>query len=273
VSDPLATVLIRAKNEADGIGRTLELLKSQTLADSTEIVVVDSGSTDGTVDIVRDAGGVKLIEIPAEEFTYGRALNIGTEAARAPIVIPLSAHAFPRHQRFVERTLELFEEYDRAACVTGTEKSPTGEPIEAPFVQDLELALREPTWGYSNSAGGYRKELWQQRHFREDMPFTEDKEWALHWLREGWSVVLDPALMVDHDHAHDPLPVMFRRARDLWIGLGMYVDLTPYPLGALVREWWTDVAGYRNSMRARLSPWRVSALLGKYVGRRMATRS
>ncbi|MEA2440803.1 MAG: hypothetical protein QOH76_2227, partial [Thermoleophilaceae bacterium] len=104
MSEPLATILIRAKDEAESIGKLLQLVASQTVSDRLETVVVDSGSSDGTVAIAR-AAGAQLIEIPPEEFTYGRALNIGTAAAAAPIVIPLSAHAFPRHDRWAERMI------------------------------------------------------------------------------------------------------------------------------------------------------------------------
>jgi rhamnosyltransferase len=271
VSDPLASVLIRTKDEEESIGRLLDLLAAQTVADRLETIVVDSGSQDRTVEIARSAG-VRLIEIPAREFTYGRALNIGSAAARAPIVIPLSAHAFPRHDRWAERMLAVFED-ERVACACGATKDPSGQPIDAPFQQDLEHARRNPLYGYSNSAGGYRTALWRQRGFREDMPFTEDKEWAWHWLHEGWRVAFDPELMVDHDHSHDPLPTLYRRARFAWIGFGMYLDLPPYPVRDLVREWWLDVGAHATPLRGRLSPYRCARLLGKYAGRRKVAPS
>jgi glycosyltransferase involved in cell wall biosynthesis len=266
VSEPLATILIRAKDEAESIGKLLQLVASQTVSDRLETIVVDSGSSDGTVAIAR-AAGAQLIEIPPQEFTYGRALNIGTAAAVAPIVIPLSAHAFPRHERWAERMIAAFDD-DRVACACGAEANPFGQRIDAPFDQDLELAEQHPLYGYSNSAGGYRIELWRERPFREDMPFTEDKEWAWHWLHRGWRVHFAPELMVDHDHDHDPIPTMFNRARLEWTGFGMYLDLPPYPFRALLHEWWVDVGAHASPARGRLSPWRVARLLGKYAGRR-----
>ena len=62
-----ATVVIRAKNEAGAIGRTLELVAGQTV--DAQIVVVDSGSSDDTVAIARRAGA-EVVEIPAASFTY-----------------------------------------------------------------------------------------------------------------------------------------------------------------------------------------------------------
>jgi rhamnosyltransferase len=266
VSAPAATVLIRTKDEAASIGRLLEIVASQTIADRLETIVVDSGSSDDTVAIAR-AAGATVIEIPASEFTYGRALNIGTAAAHAEIVIALSAHAFPRDGTWAERLLAKLDR-PRVACACGAPYGPNGTPLSGELEQDLEIARLDPRLGYSNSAGAYRTELWRRRPFREDMPFTEDKEWAQHWLEQGWTVMLDPALEVDHDHSHDPLRVTFRRSRLEWIGLGMYLDVPPYPLRALLREWWTETDGHENHLRARLSPWRAMRLLGRWAAMR-----
>ena len=264
--EPVATVLIRAKNEAAGIGRVLEIIAAQTIADRLETIVVDSGSTDRTVEIAR-AAGAKVIEIPAKEFTYGRALNVGSEAARAPIVIPLSAHAFPRDDTWAER---LVAKLDRpyVACACGATFDPDEEPLRAEMEQDIRDARRNPLLGYSNSAGAYRIELWRERPFREDMPFTEDKEWAWHWLERGWSVVLDPDLEVEHDHARDPIPTTFQRTRHMWLGFRMFLEVPRYTFRDLMRDWWTSLDGYANYTRARLSPWRTTRLLGKYTALR-----
>jgi rhamnosyltransferase len=266
MSEPLATVLIRTKDEAASIGRLLEIVAGQTIADRLDTIVVDSGSRDGTVAIAR-AAGATVIEIPAGEFTYGRALNIGTAASRAEIVIALSAHAFPRDQSWAERLLAKFE-HPRVACACGAPFGPDGAPLSGELEQDLEIARLEPRLGYSNSAGAYRTELWRRRPFREDMPFTEDKEWAQHWLEQGWTVMLDPALDVDHDHSHDPFRVLFRRSRLEWVGLSMYLDLPPYTTRALLREWWKETDGHANHVRARLSPWRAVRLLGRWAAMR-----
>jgi rhamnosyltransferase len=267
VSDPLATVLIRTKDEAPSIGRLLDTLSRQTVADRLHTVLVDSGSEDDTVAIARDAGGVEIIEMPASEFTFGRSLNLGCAAAHAPLVIALSAHAFPRDDGWAERMVGAFDD-ERVACACGALADCDGCPIDGPWVQDLAAARRQPTYGYSNAAGGFRLELWRQHPFREEMPGTEDKEWGWHWLNRGWTAIYDPALEVEHDHSHDPLPSVYERARREWVGFGMYLELPPYPLRALAREWWHELDGHENHARARLSPWRCGRLLGKYAGRR-----
>src|SRR3954447_3008514 len=213
---PDVSVVVRAKDEADSIGRTLDLLRAQTLAERTQIIVVDSGSTDGTLEIVR-SHDVELIETPSASFTFGGALNTGTAAATAPVVAALSAHAFPRSTAWLEQLLTALED-DHVAAACGDPFDFDGSPLKGPRVQNLELAQRNPFWGYATAAGAYRRDLWERHAFREDLPGAEDKEFAWHWQQQGLVVLVDPQLCVDHDHSHDPLRDVFRRARRAALG-------------------------------------------------------
>jgi glycosyltransferase involved in cell wall biosynthesis len=271
VSPALVRVVIRAKNEAASIGTTLERLAEQTIADQAEIVVVDSGSSDGTLDIV-GRSDVRLIEIPPESFTYGGSLNTGCRDADTPFLVALSAHAPPVGETWLERLLAPFED-ERVCAVCGYEKAPDGSPLTAPLIQDQALAQAHPFWGYSNSAGAFRTELWRQRSFREDMPGTEDKEWAWHWLKQGYVVVVDPALVTEHSHADEGLVQTFRRARLEWEGFGAYLELEPYGARELARDWWQQLDGYPSHLRARVGPRRLVRLAGKWRGRAGATPS
>jgi rhamnosyltransferase len=266
VPEPLASVVIRTKDEGESIGRLLDILRGQTIAERLELIVVDSGSTDGTVAIARDRG-VEPIEIPASGFTFGGALNTGCEAAGAPVLIALSAHAFPRDERWAEHMVAAFDD-ERVACACGDDRAPDGSALREAVLQDAEHARSHAFWGYSNAAGGFRASLWRERPWRTDMPGTEDKEWAWHWLERGWLVRVDPALDVDHDHSHDPIRDTFVRSRREWVGYAMYLDLPPLPAGAALRRWWSDRDGHASAARARLSPWRAARLAGEWAGRR-----
>jgi rhamnosyltransferase len=265
--EPLASVVVRARDEVRSLGRLLDILDAQTIAARLELIVVDSGSTDGTPDVVRGREGVRLIEIPARDFTFGGALNTGCAAASAPVGIALSAHAFPLDPGWAERVVRAFDD-ERVACVCGEDQAPDGSPLSRPVLQDLELGTRHPQWGYSNACGGFRMELWRRRPWRADMPGTEDREWARHWLERGMLVRVDPGLMVDHDHSHDGLRSVYERSRREWVGYGMYLELEPLSAPGLARRWWADRDGHASPARARLSPWRAAKLLGEWSGRR-----
>jgi glycosyltransferase involved in cell wall biosynthesis len=268
MSEAPVSVVIRAKDEAASIGRTLELIERQTVP--AQIVVVDSGSTDGTTDIVR-AHDVTLIEIPAESFTYGGALNTGTEHASAEVVVALSAHSFPLNDGWLERMLAAMSD-DGVACASGQGVGPDGKPMDGPVVQDRALAEAYPLWGYSSHAGAFRRSLWAQRGFRADMPFSEDKEWAWHWLQHGHTAVLDPQLIVEHGHGSDPVREQLRRGYLQWVGLSMFMPVDAQSARDLAAQWWRDREHYDSALRARLSPKRLARLAGTYAGRRAGHR-
>jgi rhamnosyltransferase len=259
------SVVIRAKDEADSIGHTIDLLQRQTI--ESELIVVDSGSTDATREIARERGAT-VIEIPAETFTFGGALNTGTEAATAPIVVALSAHAFPKHDRWLEAMVGAFD-HPRVACAVGGERHPDGGMIDGRLEQDAALARRHPWSGYSNAAGGFRKELWAQYPFRPDMPGTEDKEWAWHWLQQGYVCVIAPELKVEHDHTKDPLRDTWIRARREWIGYGMYMDLERYPVRHAFRDFREAARQYRHPLNIAREAVRVG---GEWSVRRNGRR-
>ncbi|MEA2411967.1 MAG: hypothetical protein QOC77_2528, partial [Thermoleophilaceae bacterium] len=157
---PLASVVIRAKDEAASIGRLLDILRAQTIADRLELIVVDSGSADATIAIARERG-VEPIEIPAASFTFGGSLNTGCEAASAPILVALSAHAFPCDDGWAARMVAAFDD-ERVAAACGEDRGPDGAPLAEPMLQNAEHARRYPFWGYSNAMGGFRAELWRR---------------------------------------------------------------------------------------------------------------
>ncbi len=77
---------MRAKDKEQTIERALRGLRAQTV--EMEIILVDSGSTDRTVELARPYCD-QVITIPAEAFTYGRALNLGAEHASGEVVFAL----------------------------------------------------------------------------------------------------------------------------------------------------------------------------------------
>jgi rhamnosyltransferase len=260
-----ASIVIRARDEAGAIGRTLDALAAQPVAH--EVIVVDSGSRDGTPAIARERGA-RVLELPAERFTFGRALNLGAAEAGAPVVVALSAHAVPRDPGWLGRLVAWFGD-DTVACAYGEVRGPDGALLRGAVRQDAAMLERNPYWGYSNSAGGFRADLWRERPFREDLPGTEDREWSLWALRGGRVCVLDPALAVEHDHSGEPLGAAFRRYKREHGGFAMFLpDLPPYRLRDAVREWWSDQGWHRSRARARLDPRRMARLAGKWRGRR-----
>ena len=105
---PVASIIIRAKNEEALVGEVLTAVYGQTVRD-IEVIVVDSGSTDRTLEIARTFP-LKIIEIQPEEFTYGRALNIGCRAAQGEFLAFVSAHAVPLTANWLACLISHFDD-------------------------------------------------------------------------------------------------------------------------------------------------------------------
>jgi rhamnosyltransferase len=270
---PEASIVVRVKDEAAAMERTLRLLAAQTRAAAAEVIVVDSGSTDGTLDVVARHDVDELVTIAPGAFTFGGALNTGAERAHAEVVIALSAHSYPTNPRWLEHVLDVMSD-PRVAAASGPGVDYEGRPLRGRIAQDRVLAAAHPYWGYSNHAGAFRRSLWAQLPFRTDMPASEDKAWAWHWLAQGYLVVLGDDLAVEHRHGREPLLRQYRRAYYDWQSHGMFRDVQPEPLRAVAGRWWSDREEYPSHLRARLSPLRMARLAGGYAGRRAAsTRS
>jgi rhamnosyltransferase len=267
VAEPRLTALIRCRDEERGIGGLIDALRAQTMADSIEIVVIDSGSRDGTLAHVRRRG-IEPLEIGADEFTYGRALNLAAAEARAPLCLSISAHVRLLDEGWAARVVGAFDD-QRVACAYGPRRQPRGlEPLREPLLQDLANAQAHPLWGYSNSSGAFRRELWERRPFDEQLEYDEDLEWAWHWLHRGWLVRLDPALAVHHSHADEGPVRTFRRWRTAAAAVHQFREVDPLPLRPVLSEWWRGPHLHRSNWRARLDPRRMAALAGRYVGLR-----
>jgi glycosyltransferase involved in cell wall biosynthesis len=267
VTNPRLTALIRCRDEERVIGRLIDALRAQTIAEAIQIVVIDSGSRDGTVDDVRRRG-LEPLQIRREEFTYGRALNLAATEAQAPLCLSISAHVRLLDGGWAARVVEAFDDR-RVACAYGPRREPQGlRPLTAPLLQDVAHAGAHPLWGYSNSSGAFRHELWQRRPFDERLVADEDLEWAWYWLREGWLVRLDPDLAVDHSHADESPVHAFRRRRAEAAAVHQFREVDPLPLRPVLSEWWRGPHLHRSNLRARLDPRRIAALAGRYAGLR-----
>jgi rhamnosyltransferase len=266
MAQPAASVIVRAKDEERTIERTLSLVRRQTV--EVELIVVDSGSSDRTPEIAR-AYCDQVIEIPAEAFTFGHALNVGARRAAAPFHFALSAHCFPERPDWVERSLVHYERENVAATV-GLRYFDDGRPIRGPYYQNADDARRNPYWGFSNHASSWRASVWKRFPFDEAIEAAEDKEWALRVLSAGWLIAIDPILWVEYAHVwRSGVLSLYRRQRRCARAIAAFAPLERYRLRDLLHEWWSGMPDDRHPpMLHRLDYRRAVGLAGKYVGQR-----
>jgi glycosyltransferase involved in cell wall biosynthesis len=195
--------VIRTLNESELIGRCLETIDGQRGDFVVDVVVVDSGSTDATVDIAR-ANGARVVELSPDEFDYSKALNVGIRAASGDVVVSLSAHAIPTHEDWLERMTAPFADA-RVAGVASRQVPWPGAPWQE--VHRLEHQFPEEHRVYddpgdpivfSNAASAIRRSAWLEHPFT--LPAAEDYDWAKRVVGAGWSVVYEPGASVFHSH-------------------------------------------------------------------------
>jgi rhamnosyltransferase len=212
---PRVAAVIRTLNEAALIGRCLETLRAQAGGFCLEPLVIDSGSSDGTVEIARRHGAA-IIEIPPHEFHFSKTLNLGIERVSAELVVVLSAHAIPTDTKWLATLAAHFSDPRLAGVCCRQVPWPGSDWHEA-----LRLARTfgerglvfsdpaDPAVVFSNAASCIRRSVWQRHPFT--LPAAEDLDWARRVIGDGWRVAYEPRVAVFHSPAEPPA----RRARRL----------------------------------------------------------
>lgn len=163
-------------------------LRAQTFGDDYELVIVDSGSTDETLEIVREHSHT-FVDYSGERFTYGGSLNAGCAAARGEYVVCLSSHCVPLRRDWLSKMVGVMDR-DRGLAggwgpllFEARDGTSFGEGVA---LVDLEEFYRRPNRGLQNPNGIVRRSLWEERPFSEEIERCEDQEWAHHFLRRGY---------------------------------------------------------------------------------------
>lgn len=213
---PRCSVVIRCYNEEEHIGRLLTGIMEQTIADETEIVVVDSGSTDATVSIA-SSFPTNIVQIRPEEFSFGRALNIGCDAANGDVLVFASAHVYPVYEDWLERMVAPFADPDVALVYgkqRGNEKTKYSEHkiFEKWFPEESNWDQSHPFCNNANAA--VRRSVWKELPYDEDLTGLEDLDWAKRARERGHKIVYEADAEIVHVHDESWASIMNRYRRE-----------------------------------------------------------
>ena len=182
---PICSIVIRAFNEERHLGRLLEGISRQTIQD-VQIILVDSGSTDNTIKIAED-NDVDIVRINPQDFTFGRSLNIGIEAAESDFILIASAHVFPVYPDWIEKMLKPFSD-PSFALVYGKQRGVSSSQFSERqifnhwFPDVSQNPQNHPFCNNANAA--IRRSLWKKNPYDESLPGLEDLAWA-KWAQEN----------------------------------------------------------------------------------------
>ena len=194
------SVVIRTKNESKYLHKVLGRLKEQQYSGDVEIIVVDSGSSDGTLEIANKFG-CKVIEVRPEDFSFGRALNIGIENASGEIIVNLSGHSVPVNTDYFMLMVEPFCDTKVGATFGRDIPWPDACPSQARDILNHfpENYVLDGSM-FSNANAALRKKCWELVKFNEELPATEDVLWAKQIMNLGYKIHNIPQSTVFHSH-------------------------------------------------------------------------
>jgi rhamnosyltransferase len=268
-----ASVVLRTLNEARYLEELLQGIAGQQTDElECEVVLVDSGSTDQTLAIAQQYG-CRILHINRVEFSFGRSLNMGCEAASGDILVITSGHCVPASPQWLQKLCQ--------PLLDGVAQYSYGRQLGGPSSQFSECQVfnkyfpatsRIPQDGFycNNANSALLKASWAQYRFDEELTGLEDMHLAQRLVRDGGKVAYVAEAPVYHHH-NETWPQVRRRFEREAIALQQIMphvhvnalDAARYMVSSI----WGDMRR-AQSQKALRQHWRniVSYRYHQYVG-------
>ncbi len=299
VLTPEVSVVVPTRNGMATLPSLAAALSQQTDAARRELVIVDSGSSDGTIEFARRVAD-RLVTIRPAEFNHGTTRNLGVGGARGALVVLLVQDARPVGGQWLSALLEPLRRDPRVAGafarqVPRPDASAVVRRQLAGWVASAEAARtvaldrqgfaaqrpeqRLAACAFDNVCSAIRRRVWEQIPFRPT-PIAEDLEWGRDVLLAGHHLAFAAGAAVEHSHARSAA-YEFRRTWALHQQLQRIFGLRTIPtvaaLAASLPGTLADhhrlalldghrigTAGWRSAMRLGLA-WPLGQFLGGWT--------
>jgi rhamnosyltransferase len=212
---PDCSIVIRAYNEEKHLGRLLDGIQQQTIS-KKQVILVDSGSTDRTVEIATEKGA-ELVHINPKDFSFGRSLNAGIRQAKSEFVVIASAHVYPVYPDWLEKLLDPFA-HQQVALTYGKQRGSAQSHFSEKqifhhwYPQDAERVQSHPFCNNANAA--IRRSLWERQPYNENLPALEDLAWAKWAFDRGYRIIYVPEAEIVHVHQETSSGIFSRYKRE-----------------------------------------------------------
>ena len=214
------TILIPTFNAMGWFRSSYANFLEQDYAGAYDILVIDSGSTDGTVEFLQDQDRTTVHSIASEDFGHGNTRNLGAQLAKGDLVLMTVQDARPRNSSWISNMVQALES-NGLDGVCGKQAVPCDEdknplqwyrPINEPSEDDVfdkasvedaspRKKLQACSWDNVNAI--YRKSSLLSQPFR-DVRFGEDMFWALDVLQANGKIGYTHRSKVWHYHHQHP---------------------------------------------------------------------
>lgn len=211
------SIVIPAKNEAGNIAQCLNAVLRQETPFTYEIIVIDSGSTDTTIDIVKRYPSVQLVQIEPEAFGHGKTRNLGAEMAKGDYIVFLNADAVPINNNWLTNLICPLKEIQNLAGVFS--RHIPNDDCFLYMMRDLQASMPDKRFLrtkagkmdfmlFSTVSAAIAKATWKEFPFDDNIIIAEDQDWANKVLKKGFVVLYEPASMVRHSHNYSARQLM-----------------------------------------------------------------
>lgn len=220
--DPFVSVLIPVKSPGESIRATLEAVYAQEAPFAFEVAIVDSGSSEAELEVMRSFP-VRLSRIAPSEFRHGRTRNLLARDAKGEVVVFLTQDAEPADFSWLATLVAPLDDPRVAGVYSRQVPRADANPMMRFFleetygpragrrrIQNSEFRTQIRDIFFSNVGSAIRREVWERIPFREDVVMSEDQYWAAAALGIGCELVYEPAARVLHSHNYS-LATAFRR--------------------------------------------------------------
>jgi rhamnosyltransferase len=273
----LASIVIRTLNEARYLGDLMVMLGNQrTNGLQAEVVVIDSGSTDGTVEIAREHGA-RVTEIRKSEFSFGRSLNRGSDFANGEILVYISGHCVPVDETWLQRLCQPLIDgkasYSYGRQIGDDDSNYAERRIFAKYFPD-QSAIPQAGFFTNNANSALLRRVWQEHLFDEQLTGLEDMELAKRLVARGHKIAYVAEAPVFHHHSESWAQVRRRFEREA-IALRSIMpevqlsrlDVLRCVVSSVLGDWKAAASkGVRSTSRRDMLRYRWNQYLGSFKG-------
>jgi rhamnosyltransferase len=216
---PDVSVVIPTRNGMATLPTLVRALEQQDDEAPRELIVVDSGSTDGTREYAERVA-TRLIVITPEQFDHGATRNVGVSASRGRYVVLTVQDARPTHREWLRRLLAPLRadlavagafarqvpRPDSSAVVraqlagwVASQSTPRTVTATRDELDTLSPHARLDRCAFDHVCAAVRRDVWATLPY-ESTPIAEDLIWARAALLAGHALTFVPEAVVEHSH-------------------------------------------------------------------------
>jgi glycosyltransferase involved in cell wall biosynthesis len=211
------SIVIRTLNEARYLDNLLAMIGRQTVSGlEVETVVIDSGSTDPTVDIARQRGA-KITTISKAEFSFGRSLNRGCHFATGDILVFISGHCVPVHEDWLQTLcqplIDGVASYSYGRQIGDDDSNYSERRIFAKYFPETS-SIPQTGFFCNNANSALLRSVWEKHAFDEELTGLEDMELGKRLVQASHKLAYVAEATVFHHHQESWAQVRRRFERE-----------------------------------------------------------